>query len=142
MAEGTKIKPPNGWHYINGRGTDMTKQATKKKAPPKPKTVTFAGKKMIRVDPQKIENTGNLGWTIVVADRGFVWIGDTLRLGDSVYMANAQNIRQWGTTKGLGELAMEGPKAETELDPVPAVIVPMRAVIAFIPADRAKWPNH
>lgn len=106
------------------------------------KTVQVGGKSIIKVDPTIVENTGDFGWCIVVADRGFVWIGDTCRHGDSVYMANAQNIRQWGTQKGLGELAMEGPKAETELDPVPSVVIPMRAVIAFVPADRAKWPNH
>ncbi len=105
-------------------------------------TVTVGGKNILRVDPQTVENTGDYGWCIVVADRGFVWVGDTLRCGDSVYMANAYNIRQWGTQKGLGELATEGPKSETELDPVPSVVIPMRAVIAFVPADRAKWKNH
>ncbi len=102
-------------------------------------SVKVGGKSLIRVDPEVVENTGNLGWCIVIADRGFVWIGDTVRHGDSVYMANAWNIRQWGTQKGLGELAMEGPKSETEIDPVPAVVIPMRAVIAFIPADNALW---
>lgn len=93
----------------------------------------------INVDPKRIENSGDYGWSIVVADRGFVWIGDCLREGDSVFMANAQNIRQWGTTKGLGELASHGPTRETELDPIDCLIIPMRAVIAIIPSDTAKW---
>ena len=93
----------------------------------------------ISVDPHRIEEGGDYGWSIVVADRGFVWIGDTLREGDSLFMSNAQNIRQWGTTKGLGELASHGPTKETELDPVDCLIVPMRAVIAVIPSDRTKW---
>ena len=104
------------------------------------KTMKAGNKKIIRLDPGSVENSGDYGWAIVVADRGFVWIGDTVKLGDSFYMANVQNIRQWGTKKGLGELATEGPKSETEMDPVPCVIVPARAVLAIIPAVRSVWP--
>lgn len=106
------------------------------------KTIHVGNKIVQRVDPQSCEENGDYGWCIVVADRGFVWIGDTLRCGDSLYISNAQNIRQWGTEKGLGELAMEGPKEGTELDPVPVVIVGMRAVIAIVPADREKWAKY
>lgn len=102
-------------------------------------SVSVGGKNIIRVDPRRIEEDGDFGWTIVVADRGFVWVGDTMRMGESVYMANAWNIRQWGVKKGLGELAVEGPKGETELDPIPSVVIPMRAVIAFVPADGKVW---
>lgn len=104
------------------------------------KTTKVGKKTIVRLDPGHIEDTGDYGWAIVLADRGFVWIGDTVKLGDSFYMANVQNIRQWGAKRGLGELATEGPKAETEMDPVPSVIVPARAVLAIIPAVRSVWP--
>jgi hypothetical protein len=48
---------------------------------------------------------------------------------------NAQNIRQWGPSKGLGEL-VTGPTKTTILDPVGTVRAPMRAVISVI---EAKW---
>lgn len=32
---------------------------------------------------------------------------------------NAAVVRRWGTTRGLGQLGLEGPTKETVLDPVP-----------------------
>ena len=53
---------------------------------------------------------------IAVLHRGFVYIG-RLEKDDKIYtLKNAYNIRRWGTTKGLGELALEGPKGNTKLD--------------------------
>ena len=46
---------------------------------------------------------------IIVADRGWVFVGNREDHEDgSVTIRNAQNIRNWGTTKGLGEL-VNGP---------------------------------
>ena len=46
---------------------------------------------------------------IIVADRGWVFVGNCEEQADgSVTIFNAKNIRNWGTTKGLGELA-DGP---------------------------------
>jgi len=43
---------------------------------------------------------------IIVADRGWVFVGDCVDNDDgSVTINNAKNIRRWGTKKGLGELA-------------------------------------
>jgi len=48
---------------------------------------------------------------IIVADRGWVFVGDCEDHEDgSVTIRNTQNIRNWGTTKGLGEL-VNGPIA-------------------------------
>jgi hypothetical protein len=42
---------------------------------------------------------------IIVADRGWVFVGNCQDNEDgSVTITNARNIRDWGTTKGLGEL--------------------------------------
>ena len=53
---------------------------------------------------------------IIVADRGWIFVGDCTDEADgSVTIRNAKNIRRWGTTKGLGELA-NGPTDETTTD--------------------------
>lgn len=53
---------------------------------------------------------------IIVADRGWVFVGNCVdeENGD-VTIRSCRNIRQWGTTRGLGELAT-GPTAKTVLD--------------------------
>jgi hypothetical protein len=53
---------------------------------------------------------------IIVADKGFVFVGDVEDHADgSVTIRKCRNIRYWGTTKGLGELAV-GPTAKTIVD--------------------------
>lgn len=79
------------------------------------------------------------GFAIVVLDRGFVYVGDCDISGDWCVISNARNIRQWGTTKGLGELAQGGPTKSTALDSVGTVRAPMRAVISVIDTEASKW---
>ncbi len=74
------------------------------------------------------------GQAIVVLDRGFVYVGDVTREGDMLAIANAKNIRVWGTSKGLGEL-VKGPTTKTVLDAVGTVQAPFRAVITVIPCS-------
>ena len=74
------------------------------------------------------------GFAIIVLDRGFVYVGDVEIDGDWCVIKNAQNIRRWGTTKGLGEL-VSGPTKDTVLDPAGTVRAPMRAVISVIDAS-------
>ena len=53
---------------------------------------------------------------IVVADKGFVFVGNVEDHTDgSVTIRNCRNIRYWGTTKGLGELVV-GPTTKTIVD--------------------------
>jgi len=73
-----------------------------------------------------------MGRQIVVLDRGWVYVGDVSKTDEVVTIANAKNVRRWGTRKGLGELATEGPKPNTVLDEAGTVTAPMRAVIHFI----------
>jgi hypothetical protein len=55
---------------------------------------------------------------IIVADRGWVFVGDCEDNTDgTVTIRNTQNLRIWGTTKGLGDL-VNGPIAgKTKADP-------------------------
>ena len=73
--------------------------------------------------------------TIVVLDRGFVYVGKARVDGDYVEITNARNIRVWGTKNGLGELR-NGPLPETKLDEVGRVVAPLRAVIHYITCSR------
>lgn len=53
---------------------------------------------------------------IIVADKGWIFVGDCEDHCDgSVTIRNAKNIRQWGTTNGLGELCT-GPTPKTKSD--------------------------
>lgn len=76
---------------------------------------------------------------IVILDRGFVFVGDVSVEGDWLVIRNAKNVRRWGTSKGLGELAKEGPKTETKLDPAGTVRAPMRAVIGLLECEASSW---
>lgn len=67
-------------------------------------------------------------YNIVIAERGWVYVGITRRDGDQVVMEDCRNIRRWGTTKGLGELAQNGPTNDTVLDHYGTVRVHVLAI--------------
>ena len=63
------------------------------------------------------------GKRIIVGDCGWVFVGDCIDLeGGKVEIRNARNIRRWGTTKGLGELA-DGPTSLTKHDDYGTVVL-------------------
>lgn len=78
------------------------------------------------------------GHAIVVADRGHVWVGDVTTDGEWCSIKGARAIRIWGTTKGLNQLANEGPQSGTKLDATADLRVTMKAVIAVIPT-KGRW---
>ena len=57
-------------------------------------------------------------WKIVVLQRGWVFVGRYTLDPDTqiVTLTDSRNIRVWGTTRGLGELAQSGPTESTKLD--------------------------
>lgn len=76
---------------------------------------------------------------IVVIDRAYNMVGD-VEIDDDFYLIfNGSTIRRWGTSKGLGELAMNGPLPETVLDPVPLVKVHKDKVIFTMNCEESKW---
>ena len=81
----------------------------------------------------------NLAINIVIADRGFVWVGKTQIEGDWLIISDANQVRRWGTSKGLGELASKGPLRDTVLDAAGIVRVPLRAVIGLVACEATKW---
>jgi len=60
------------------------------------------------------EFTGDM--KIVILQRGWIYVGIVEKNGDDCVIRNAYNIRRWGTTKGLGELSINGPTDNTILD--------------------------
>jgi hypothetical protein len=96
--------------------TSTTQLTTKRRFKKmKPETMMIDDVKYIREDavkqPIKIGEK-----RIIVADRGWVFVGDCIDNDDgSVTIHNAYNIRNWGTTKGLGELS-NGPTSKTTKD--------------------------
>ena len=79
------------------------------------------------------------GHAIVVADRGFVYVGDVVINDNFAVITNGKSIRSWGTKKGLGQLVFEGPQNETKLDACGDLDIPMRAVISIHKTDRKLW---
>lgn len=79
------------------------------------------------------------GFGIVVLDRGFVYVGQVEHDGDWCVITEASNVRYWGTERGLGQLALEGPTDKTRLDVVGTVRAPARAVISILDSDGSKW---
>jgi hypothetical protein len=100
-----------------------------------PETIMIDSVKYVRADAVT-PPAGDV--KIAVLDRGFVYIGRVKIDGDFLTISNAQNIRVWGTTKGLGEL-VNGPTSSTKTDKVGTVRVPMRALISLIDVDGGKW---
>ena len=76
---------------------------------------------------------------IVIAQRGWVFVGDVEKSGDDVTINNAQCIRRWGTTKGLGEIAKNGPTSNTVLDEMGTVRLHALAVVASLDCEASKW---
>ena len=87
--------------------------------------------------PAKVERIDH-GLQIAVLDRGFIYIGDVATDGEWCYIANAWNIRRWGTTRGLGEL-VNGPLADTVLDRVGNVRLPMSTLQHLIAVEVKQW---
>lgn len=78
-------------------------------------------------------------WRIVVAQRGWVFVGRWNQDGDNVTLTDAKVIRTWGTTKGLGELAMNGPTSKTVTDPAGTIRLHQLGVVATLDTKVTTW---
>lgn len=76
--------------------------------------------------------------SIIVLQRGWVIVGDYQADGNECTVTNGSVIRNWGTKRGLGELAADGPQSGTVLDPIPtANFHPLTMVMRLQCSD--KW---
>lgn len=77
-------------------------------------------------------------WHIVVAAYGHVLVGQITANDESgLSLKEASVIRRWGTTRGIGQLCIEGRQSETVTDPVGTVHLPRSSVIYV--AEAPKW---
>jgi hypothetical protein len=77
---------------------------------------------------------------IIVAPRGWVFVGYTHETEKHLVIERANVIRVWGTTKGIGEL-INGPLKDTKLDPCGITRIPLGAVLAQIDAEEKVWQS-
>lgn len=88
----------------------------------------------------KKQKEENLGKHICILQRGWVFVGDFSKIGNDCFLDNASVIRSWGTTKGLGEIAENGPiKDKTNLDSCPQVRFHYGTLVASIKCNDKKW---
>jgi len=77
---------------------------------------------------------------IAVLTNGFVYVGDVQPINKGVIVIlNAWNIRRWGTSRGLGEIAVEGPTKNTILDRAGIVRVPNHSLIFLLDCEAKQW---
>lgn len=76
---------------------------------------------------------------IVVCDRGFVLVGRVEIKDRYVVITDCGCVRIWGTTKGLGEIASNGPTDSTKIDKQPRTVVHELQVVQMIDCEASKW---
>lgn len=82
-------------------------------------------------------NYDNGDLMIAIMPSGWVFVGFITRLEDKeIRLDCCHNIHKWGTTKGLGQLAVEGPQPETILNPVGTMF---GTPLFLMKADLDKW---
>lgn len=107
------------------------------------KTISINGENYIAEKDVKVQlakkNIKPSKKQIVVLNRGWVVVGDYSEKGDDCTLTDASVIRKWGTTKGLGELAENGPLADTALDACPNVHFSKMTMVARIDCVESNW---
>lgn len=82
---------------------------------------------------------------IYVCERGFVLVGrprEQKRGEDArfIHLDDCGVVRSWGTTDGLGELAMKGPLPGTKIDREPdGTQAATSSFYRIIPCDQEAW---
>lgn len=78
---------------------------------------------------------------IAILQRGWVMVGEYSEVGDMIYLSNASVIRTWGTSEGLGQLALAGKQEGTVLDRIGRVGLYKPSLIALIDCDSTIWTS-
>lgn len=77
---------------------------------------------------------------LVIAGRGWVFVGAVAREGDGLAIYQAQNLRRWNTSAGLGAAAINGPENCT-LDDYGFARVHVLAATATIDCSARAWSS-
>ena len=76
---------------------------------------------------------------IVVLQRGWVAVGRFYREGDECRLESASVIRVWGTDKGLGQIALDGPQSKTKLDIAGTMRFNAMTIVTRLDCNQEKW---
>lgn len=80
---------------------------------------------------------------IVVLQRGWTMVGRFEKEGSECKLHKASVLRSWGTTKGLGEIALGGPNPSTKIDPTNGLVeFDYLTVVATITCDQLAWAKY
>ena len=79
----------------------------------KPNTIKIDEIEYVRADQAPVKPSKK---KIVILQRGWIVVGDFSQEGQHCTLEKSSVIRSWGTSKGLGQLALEGPQSSTKLD--------------------------
>jgi len=97
--------------------------------------VVIDGKEYRAVQDSKIK--------IVILQRGWVMVGRFERNDSDCALYDSSTIVNWGTTQGLGEIAIGGPTSKTKLNKNNGnVNFDYLTVVATIDCDETKWQNE
>lgn len=99
-------------------------------------TIMIDEVKYIRADRAEVVPTKK---QIIVLQRGWIVVGDVEKTETEVKINNCSVIRIWGTSKGLGEIAENGPTDKTKLDACPPVTVHPLTVVLYMNINEDKW---
>lgn len=103
------------------------------------KEIILDGVKYLKAD-EVVEYKGDA--KIVVLQRGWVMVGTLEKNGSECKLRGASVIRNWGTTKGLGEIAINGPTKDTKLDKCGGVVeFDYLTVVCSISVNEEKWKS-
>lgn len=89
-----------------------------------------------------IVNHGGSKVKIAILQRGWVAVGKFKKEGEYCTLDNAAIIRKWGTSKGLGELAENGPLSGTVLDKCPQVKFHELTAVAIMDCKDSEWEKY
>ena len=87
------------------------------------------------------KSTQLTGHAICVLTCGFVYVGRVTCDKRWCTITEAKNLRRWGTTDGLGQLALTGPTDDTAADPAGTVRAPMAAVVHLLDTEESLWKS-
>lgn len=106
------------------------------------KSITVNGVEYVPKSSVKKTSVKPTKLQIVILQRGWVIIGRYREEKDEFVSEESYVIRTWGTTKGLGELALEGTKSNTKLDECGTVRSLKTTIVARLDVDETKWTNY
>ena len=76
---------------------------------------------------------------ILVLQRGWAVVGRHHRDGVEHVLTDASVIRRWGTSRGIGEIALAGPTRDTVPDKAGTVRAHELATVLILDCDSAAW---